>query len=203
MKALGEVSPLPEQFGGDFAYITKHGLVLVQRKETSDYVSSKRGDRLGRLLSDMASGTVKQAVMLIEGSWPWEKGRPLWGKFSYAEWESDELKLQSLGLILVRTKTIEETATKLLRMETYFCHADADTLLRVPKARAPKHLRPMMACDGVSLTKARSLDEAGVHLVWSHSEEEVAALKGWGKVSAKKLGAFIKFRDANGYLDRS
>jgi ERCC4-type nuclease len=197
LRALGETSSLPETFGCDFLFVGKDGLCGVQRKEVDDLVSSLADGRMARLLDDMSKPDLKVAVMLVEGQFWWERGDPppRFGHFGAPQWRGFEVSIQMQGCVLVRTRSLEQTAVRLVELEAYFANGSTDSLLRVPKRRGvPGRLRPLMACDGVSLTRARAIDDAGVHLEWSCTEKEMASLKGLGKVTARKLGEHIAYR---------
>lgn len=198
IRALGEVSSVCETYGADILFVSGRGLVAVQRKEVDDLVASLRDGRVGTLLDKMGQAEVTTAVMLIEGQFWFEKGEapPRQGVFSVGEWEGFEVSVQLQGLVLVRTRSLSQTVRRLPQLETYFEHGTTESLFRVPKVRGvPGRLRPLMACDGVSLTRARAIDEAGISLSWSCTEAEMAAVPKLGKVTARRLGTHIRYRE--------
>jgi ERCC4-type nuclease len=175
LRALGQFSPLCEQYGADIMYLTTNGeLVGVQRKEIHDLVSSL-GERLNRELAKMAGLDVR--VLLVEGEWRWTaNGDALslgsYGrKFSRKSYDGLIRAVQHQGIWVATTDNLSHTAEWLVASEDWFNHRDHTSL-----STRPKPPRDMFG----------TRDSAGWRLHWWQTFE------GIGAVQAKELDAHFE-----------
>jgi ERCC4-type nuclease len=196
LRTLGESSTLPETLGCDYLYVTNQGLVGVQRKRVDDLVASTRhDDRLSRELHQMRQ--LDQAVLLIEGDWGWNRegiSTVVRGGYRRAEYQGLLLSVQSQGIWIVTTGSVEETSVMLVQMEGWFAKAQHSTLLARKKTR-PGHepkkafaLRVYQSVEGISYRRAETLyDTLGLVVGLTVPEAELAAVPGFGKVLVRRL----------------
>lgn len=193
LSSLGMNSPECEKLGVDFLYLTMHGLVGVQRKAVSDLVSSLRDGRLQRELRQMVE--LDHAVLLIEGHWKWSK-RGVHERTGYSrrEYNGLVLSVQSFGIWVVTSESVEDTADYLLQMESWFAKPEHESLLRKPKAKVPEAIHILSHFDGISLTRAKAIYEwfGRVPLRWDTTKEEMLRVPGLGKVTVEKLWKAIQ-----------
>ena len=178
---LGPVSSEVEAYGSDFLFLTKHGLVGVQRKALPDLVASLRDARLQREL--VQAEKLEHFVLVAEGEWS-DKLR-----ISRAEYNGVMLSLQSYGVWTMTTRDTVETAELLRQMEGYFDKDSHDSLLRKPKSKVPPELHILQHFDGISLTRAKAIyDRFGrVPLCWACSEQEMLSVDGIGRITVDKM----------------
>lgn len=188
LKSLGISSSSVEPYGVDYLFLTPHGLVGVQRKAVSDLVSSLRDGRLQRELRQMVD--LDQAVLLIEGHWKWNR-RGVHERTGYSrkEYNGLVLSVQSFGIWVVVSDSVEDTAGYLLQMESWFAKPEHESLLRKPKSKVPEALHILSHFDGISLTRAKAIHEwfGRVPLRWDTTKEELLKVPGLGKVTVDKL----------------
>jgi ERCC4-type nuclease len=191
LRALGEYSPLVEEWGGDFLIPTKAGWCLVQRKEVSDFVASKRqSDRLSRELDQIAASPAKTAIMLIEGNTHAYGAPGRLESYSRAEFMGDLLTIQHRGIWVQFTASVEESAMFISRLPVWLSRDEHDGLSRATKVRGvTPGQRVLMSLPGCSLGRARAITEyfGKVPLQWSVSEEGMTAVPGIGKKTAQRI----------------
>lgn len=188
LKALGTSSSEVERYGVDYLMITPNGLVGIQRKAVADLVASIRGDRLQRELRQMTE--LDQAVLLIEGHWGWDKhGVHYRTRYTRKEYNGLVLSVQSFGIWVVTTESVEHTAEYLSQMEGWFSKAEHESLLRKPKAKVPEGVHILQHFDGISLTRAKAIyDYFGrVPLSWEVTKDQMLHVHGLGKVTVDKM----------------
>lgn len=188
LSCLGTNSPECERLGVDFLILSPNGLVGIQRKAVADLVSSLRDGRLQRELRQMVE--LDQAVLLIEGSWKWNrKGVHERTGYSRKEYNGLVLSVQSFGIWVVTTESIEDSAEYLRQMELWFQKLEHESLLRKPKAKVPEAIHILSHFDGVSLTRAKAIyDHFGkVPLRWDTTKEEMLKVPHLGKITVEKL----------------
>lgn len=203
LRALGQSHQLCERLGVDFLFYGKTGLIGVQRKRVDDLVASIRGDdRLARELGQMES--LSQAVVCIEGAWRWKpNGESLRVRgFTRAQYHGVILALQAAGVWVMTTADTAETAAVLAQAETWFAHAEHDSLRRRKKPGGSRegdwrdaHL--LSSFEGVSLKRAKAIREhfGRVPLRWDCTETELTAVPGIGRVTARRLLASLNGGD--------
>lgn len=208
LASLGESSALPEQMGSDFLLFTRHGLVGVQRKEVKDLVASVHDGRFQREMAQLVSSDLHQAVLLIEGDFQFgTNGESLalrHTRWTRASFHGIELSTQQLGIWVVRTDGLDDTASWLTQAESWFDRADHVSLAVRPKAPRGVWENPdyhfwsaVLQCfPGISAVTARAIWERarddGVDLLaWQVDETWFKTVPGVGpKRAAVLAGAF-------------
>lgn len=188
LSSLGTNSDQCEKLGVDFLLVSKSGLIGIQRKAVSDLVASLRDTRLSRELDLMKQ--LDQAVLLIEGDWHWNrKGVHERSGYTLREYQGLLLSVQSFGVWVVTTQSIEETSNYLMQMEGWFSRTTHESLLRRPKAKVPEGIHILQYFDGISLTRAKAIyDYFGkVPLRWDVTKEEMLKVPNLGKITVEKL----------------
>lgn len=145
LRALGEYSPLCEQLGVDVLLLTKAGLVGIQRKEQQDLVASLRSsDRLARELPMMQSDSLAHAILIIEGEREFDQAHAYGGRnwkpkrlhaFSRPEYRGIIMSVQRLGIWVIETFDLDDTADTLIQMQGFFDKGEHVSLLRRPKPK--------------------------------------------------------------------
>lgn len=212
LRALGEVSSVPETKGADFLLFTANGIVGVQRKRYDDLVASIHDGRYQKEMGQLSCADLHQAVVVIEGDFMWGvNGESLalkHARFKRASYHGIELSTQLLGVWVVRTDNLTDTAAWLAQAEAWFSKADHTSLATRPKKQrdawgdARWHLfSSLLQCfDGISVKTARSIyDKAkadGINLLaWQVDEAWFKTVDGVGSKRAAVLaGAFGKGR---------
>lgn len=109
---LGPTSSLPEKFGVDVMWSTRHGTAGLQRKEVMDLVASVRDGRLGKELVQMSSLSV--AFLCVEGTPAWDREGNL--QSQHTRWTRRQhwgvmLSIQSQGVMVLETRNALETCS--------------------------------------------------------------------------------------------
>lgn len=209
LRALGEVSSLPEAMGADFVMFANKGLILVQRKRVDDLVASVHDGRFQKEMGQLCSTEAYARVLVVEGDWRFDQsGQSLairYGKWTRPSWHGIELSTQLLGIWLVRTDGITDTANWLGQAATWFDKSEHLSLAVRPKVPAgvwddpERHfwLRVLQSFDGISAKTAGSIyDQAkgqGIDLLaWTVDETWFRSVPGIGPKRAAKLAAAFK-----------
>lgn len=200
LRALGEFNPLCEQWGADFLFLTKAGIIACQRKTQADLLASLRSsDRIARELPLLQNEAIATAILLIEGepeqqSW----GAPKWKRqraFSRPEYRGIIMSVQRLGIWVIETFDLDDTADTLLQLQGFFDKGEHVSLLRRPKPRptsTPERDRAIHA-----MQSAPGWGYKQCALVYDHlgyapftctiTEAELRQIKGIGPVRAKNF----------------
>lgn len=198
LRALGEVSLKTEEYGCDFLYVTRVGLVGVQRKEYGDLLASVTGDRLYRELLLMKR--LDQAVLLVEGRPQWTNDGQLLSRqqWTLAQHVGLLSSIQSEGVWVHYTSNLAESAMVLQRVAGWFNKDTHTSLLSRPKPQTSWGFRTdvdwachvLMSFPNIGPQTAKNIyHHFGncVPLRWECTEEELMKVPGVGKVRAKKL----------------
>jgi ERCC4-type nuclease len=196
LKALGEPSNRPEEYGVDFLYYTRMGLVGVQRKEYGDLIASVMGDRVYReclLMKRLDIG-----IWVIEGRPQWTSDGQL---VSRQQWSQSQdlgvrLSLQSRGFWLISTENLQGTATFLSTLSVW-CEKDSHSGLNVrPKPQTEWghktdqdwaiHLLQGFPMIGPE-TARNIFTRLKVPLMWSCTMADLQTVPGVGPKRARKL----------------
>lgn len=109
---LGPTSSLPEKFGVDVMWSTRHGTAGLQRKEVMDLVASVRDGRLGKELVQMSS--LSAAFLCVEGTPAWDREGNL--QSQHTKWTRRQhwgvmLSIQSQGVKVLESRNALETCS--------------------------------------------------------------------------------------------
>jgi ERCC4-type nuclease len=205
LRALGEVSSIPETKGCDFLIFSAKGLVGVQRKRVDDLVASVHDGRFQREMAQLCSSDLHQAYLVVEGDWRFTvEGKSLairYGTWTRKSWHGIELSTQHLGIRVVRTDSLSDTAEWLEQVAAWTDKAEHHSLAVRPKTPRgawedpDRHfwLRVLQSFDGISAVTAGAIyDQAkadGIPLLeWVPDEAWFTGrVKGVGKGRAKVL----------------
>ncbi len=204
LASLGESSSLPETMGADFLLFTRHGLVGVQRKEVKDLVASVHDGRYQREVAQLCSSGLHQGVLVIEGDYRFDlNGNSIALKhtrWTRASLHGIEMSTQLLGIWVIRTDSLDDTANWLTQAESWFDKAEHLSLSVRPKVPAgvwedpTRHfwLRVLQSFDGISAKTAGAIyDQSvkdGVQLLgWQVDRDWLLSVSGVGKGRADKL----------------
>jgi len=206
LKALGEPSNRPEEYGVDFLYYTKLGLVGVQRKEYSDLIASVMGDRVYReclLMKRLDIG-----IWVIEGRPQWTSDGEL---LSRQQWSIKHdfgirLSLQSKGFWVISSDNLTGTANFLSYLSTWGEMALSSGLNVRPKPQTEWGQRTdqdwavhlLQGFPMIGPETARNIfTTLGLPVMWSCTEEQLRTVPGIGKVRARKLWEALNGRDGS------
>lgn len=199
LRNIGKTSSLPEKFGVDFIFPTKHGLVGVQRKEISDLIASLRDGRLTReliLMKKLAIG-----MLIIEGQLLWSNDGQLLNSASWTRAHHRGLiwSIQSKGFWQMSTESMSETGEVLVALQRYLGKQNHNSLLTRPKASSdwgsPSDrdfgIHILQSFDGIGPEVAgRIYDEyKEVPLRWTITDLDLQQIPGIGP---KRAGKMIK-----------
>jgi ERCC4-type nuclease len=196
LRALGTYSAECERRGVDFLFLTSKGLAGVQRKTPSDLVASLDDGRFEVDLSKIAESDMVTAILLIEGKWWWEDRFGRQNHMTKPKLQGLTLSVQSRGVMIMTTDSLEETADWLTRIPVWLEREEHSSLLRVPKQRSLTPGQRMLSqIDGCSLVRARSIEEffGSAPLRWTCTEKEMLKVPGVGPGTAKNLGRVIPY----------
>lgn len=200
LRALGEVSALPETMGADFLIITEQGLVGVQRKEINDLVASIRGDRIARELGQ--STALTRMVLIVEGDWRWTRtgeSGAVPGLLK-AQYDGFCLSVQHHGWWVLTAESMADTGRMVRQVESWWAKGSHDSLYQRPKSRAAwgdwrnrewaVHL--LQGFEGVGVGLAGAIyDQLGVPLLFTCTEADLISIPGVGKPTARKILAAL------------
>lgn len=200
----GHYSPLPESYGGDFAFFPQGKVAVVQRKECSDLIASVRSDdRMSTGMSKMMSAD--RAAILFEGKWDWDKdgksrrikgpGRDGWLR---SQFDGIVMSAQANGVFVLFSDSITDSIRVLRQYENFLSRETHDSLFTRPKSRIeewgtarsrPWAIRFYQSWDGISVVTAGAIyDTIGLPLHWDDDvEERLKAIKGVGPSRIKSL----------------
>ena len=213
LRALGEVSSLPETLGADFVLFTANGLLLVQRKRVDDLVASVHDGRYQREMGQLCSAEAYARVVCIEGDWRFDQtGKSLairYSTWTRKSWHGIEMSTQHLGIHMVRTDSLTDTAEWLGQAEAWYGKAEHLSLAIRPKVPAgvwddpERHfwLRVLQSFDGISAKTAGAIydkaKEDGVELLgWQVDRAWLLSVPGVGPGRADKLLGVFKQMEA-------
>lgn len=213
LRALGTYSPLCEQHGSDYLYLTEQGEMCgVQRKAIEDLVSSL-GERLNRELAKMTPLDVR--VVLIEGLWMWTStgdslalGKYGARSFNRKSYNGLVLSLQHEGFWVVTTDHISHTAEWLTQAGAWLDRRQHTSLSTRPKPprnmfgtrdSAEWRLHFWQTFEGIGIIQAKELDahfNGRLPATWGMTRDEWMVLakspekggcRGIGKERAQKM----------------
>lgn len=196
LKALGQVTGLPEHKGCDVMWSAHNKLFGIQRKTCSDLVNSVYNGKLNHEFEKMSGLSV--GVLLIEGRWNWTRDGIWtggWGgsqKWNRAQMLSYLASVQARGFWLVQTDELADTVRAidaLVGWSRKEKHSALDTMPVVPKVNRDEWVL-QMKCPGIGPEMTKRLIEANggeLPLKLTMSEEEIRKVPGWGPKRAKML----------------
>jgi ERCC4-type nuclease len=199
LRAIGNVSSLPEKYGADFLFPSARGLVGVQRKEIKDFIASVRDGRLGKELVQMQQLPYK--TLILEGRIQWTNdGRLMNGQVDWNKGQhySSLMSVQDSNVRLLSTDSMADTIELIQKMETWLQKETHTSFLNreKPKGKWGRanskewmwHL--YQSFDGIGLGTAKAIHEyfEGVPILkWTVSYEELLAVDGIGPKRAASL----------------
>jgi ERCC4-type nuclease len=151
-------------------------------------------------MSKIAQSDMVTAILLIEGKWWWEDPFGRANHMTKAKLQGLTLSVQSRGVMLMTTDSLEETADWLIRIPVWLEREEHSSLLRVPKQRSLTPGQRMLSqLDGCSLVRARAIEEhfGGVPLRFTVTEKEMLAVKGIGPNTVKNMGKVIPYAETS------
>lgn len=200
LKALGQVSILPEKFGVDVFWLERGERWGVQRKEVADLRASVDDGRLGKELAQIKSAGVC-GVLAIEGRVNFNPDGIMLKRYGRVwtreQWWAVQLAAQQEGVWLAHTNNLQET---IAFVEMFHKWSQKETHGSLACRPAPKGIWGTTAKDkdwgvhvltslpgiGVELAK-RIWDEFdGLPWAWKVTRDELLNVKGMGK---KKVDA--------------
>lgn len=198
LRALGTVSVKTEELGCDFLYVTKMGLVGVQRKEYGDLLASTIGsDRLYRELQQMKA--LDQGIFLIEGRPQWTIDGDLIGRqqWTVAQHLGLMCSMQLQSYWVLHTANLAESSQLLSNLSKWLDKEAHNSLNNRPKPTSSWGVRTntdwachlLQSFPNIGPETAKNIYRhfGRVPLSWECSEEELRKVEGVGKVRAKKL----------------
>lgn len=157
---------------GDYHWVVSDGdtqrLVFVERKAIADLLSSAEDGRLTRFIDETGGldpdPTVLRAVLL-------EGDQFVFGTYGYKQWTPEQVdnllvSLQSSGVLLLRSSSVRQTASRLAAFWKYTGREDHRSLLRV--------LRPSIGDGYMNMNK-----KAAVRFLMG--------LPNWGEKTAREV----------------
>lgn len=181
----------------DFLYVTRVGLVGVQRKEYKDLLASVQGDRLYRELLLMKR--LDQAILLVEGRPQWDTNGNLLSRTSwtFAQHLGLLCSIQSAGCWVLWTGTLQETERLLSLLPAWLDKESHSGLNHRPKPQTSWGIRTdqdwachlLQSFPNIGPETAKNIYKyfGRVPLAWECTEEELMKVDGVGKVRARKL----------------
>ena len=197
LRELGRTSSIPEKYGVDFLFATKMGVCGCQRKEQNDLVASVQDGRLTKELAQMAS--LRISCLIVEGRQQWSRDGYLLTARSWtmAQQVGVLLSIQSRGVWLLATDSLDTTASTLIFLEKWLSKQSHGGLNGRPKAvgawgKADSRewgVHFLQGFDGIGPEVAgRIYDEfKGVPLMWTVDEIDLMAVKGVGAIRAERM----------------
>lgn len=197
---VGEVSMLPERYGCDVFWRARGEWWGVQRKEIKDFIASIQDGRLAREVAMMKPLPI--AVVVIEGRIKWSTdGVLMVGNWSTsvtrAQYEGMIMSLMSKQVHVVHTQDTRDTARWTRQFAQWSTKARHASLDRRPGPVSPwGHISDedwavhfLQGIDGLGSEKARAVVKhfGKVPIAWEVTEQELMAVKGIGKVLARKM----------------
>jgi ERCC4-type nuclease len=206
LKALGNVSGIPELRGADVLfYVEKVGLVGVQRKTVDDLIASINDGRIASGLAKMQS--LAMALLIVEGRPRWSMEGALlhsYARFSREQFRSFLRSVQLRGVLVDYSDDLADTVVLIESIQRWVSKGKHDSLDRrpKPKARAANwgHIESQEWAQHL-LQSVPSIGPAQAKAIWDHfgglpvrltvSKKELLEVRGVGeKVAAKIIAAF-------------
>lgn len=201
IKALGQLSQVPERFGSDMLMATKAGLVGVQRKEINDFVASCRGHRVPIELAQMQKLSI--GIWIIEGDWQWAtSGESLKVRgFSEKQYLGAVFSILSRGFWVLTSRNMEGTITLLSQLNGWL---DKDTHDSLSQRNKPQgtwgkadsedfRLWFWQTFEGIGIKNAKAIDKhfgGKIPLKLECEPGEFAKIDGMGP---KKINSIVSF----------
>jgi ERCC4-type nuclease len=135
LRALGQTSPIVEQYGADFLWPTQHGLIGVQRKEMSDFIASVGDGRLFKEVAQLSRCFI--AVLIVEGRPSWTGDGELmhqYARFTRRQFRGLLYSVQQRGVWVERTDDMSDTIAALEGLESWTKKTKHTSMDRRPKA---------------------------------------------------------------------
>jgi len=197
LKDIGRVSSTPEQYGVDFLWASRVGLVGVQRKEINDLVASLRDGRLAKEMGQW--GKLDIAVLIVEGKMLWSTEGYLLStrQFTKAQLLGVLFSVQMTGAWSLQTETLGDTSLVVKSLETWLSKDRHGSLRTRPKAQGSWgtadnrewgiHL--LQSFSGIGAEVAGRIYDSfgGVPLAWTVDEVDLMTVPGVGPVRATRM----------------
>lgn len=204
IKSLGQLSPLPEQYGSDVLWCSEQGeWVGVQRKELMDLIASLHDNRLTKELIQMAELDIR--ILIIEGQPRWGPDGTLLDR--YARWsrKGHHNLIQSLsasGISVHQTLDTQDTSYVISGLVEWTDKDSHSTLMSRSKNVSRKWGEPsaeewqlwiLQSFPGISITRAKQIIQhfGTIPLRWTATEQELSQVPGIGKLTASRLRACL------------
>lgn len=206
----------PEHFGADVLWLSRLGLVGVQRKEISDFLASVMDGRLSQQVAQMQGLDIR--VLALEGRLHWTTDGTLvstWGQtWTKRQHRSFLWSMRHAGVWVDWTDGLSDTIDLVKDLELWSKKRDHTSLQKRPAARGdwgkPSSREWMIhflqSFDGIGPVQAgRIIDsfEGQVPLAWTVDQKELEMVPGIGKKKAenmiKRIGVI---RDLGGIVDK-
>lgn len=195
-------SPVVEDYGADLLLPSPKGLIGIQRKEASDFISSVEDGRLNRELG-LLSQSVQFPILVQEGNFYFDREGLLWlngRKQRYTKTQIRNLE-RSLwyiqGVRVEKSESMGETAALALEIESYFSKNSHVSLFRRPSPQSEWGIVPqsqregwlLQGLQGVGPTLAEAIVKhfGRAPIQWSCSLEELERVDGIGRTRAGKI----------------
>ncbi len=196
-------STYPETLGADYTAKTIAGLWAMQRKTTSDFVSSLPPD--DRLVREVAALRWQEIPWLvIEGSWEDAAIAMERGHWTMSALRKQMTNVRREGIWVDFTTCAGETVQWIVAQLEYWSSERHDSLLTRPRApRAIRHaskereeqLHAIMGWPGLGRKRAENiLDELGFPISWTCTPEELAGVPLMGEITARRVMRYGKDR---------
>lgn len=203
LKAIGNVSSLPEKFGADILFASHGEWIGIQRKELSDFIASVQDGRMAREVAMLKR--CNMAVLVIEGRPQWTMDGVLMGKGYGAQWTLTQHRgylwsVRARGVWVDFTDDLDGTIAW-VEMFQQWCDKPKHTGL--DKRPGPMNLwgKPenvdyqchlLMGIPGVGPELARRIIDAfGMPFEWRIAIEELVEVEGIGEKKAKQIYAAL------------
>lgn len=196
LRSIGTTSSKPEQYGVDFLFPSKLGLVGVQRKEISDLIASAHDGRLARELVLMKRLDI--GMLMVEGQIRWTNDGQLLNSQGWSKTQHRGLlwSVQLKGFWIGTSESLVETSELLLNFSRYLDKGNHNSLLTRPKARGDwgsptdrdfaVHL--LQSFPGIGPETAGAIfDTYGVPIKWTITDIDLQLVPGVGKGRAQSL----------------
>lgn len=208
LKQIGRVSSTPEKYGVDFLFVSRVGIVGVQRKEVNDLIASLRDGRLAKEMGQW--GKLHLVVLIVEGKMSWSTEGYLVSarQFTQTQMNGILFSVQMTGAWFMRSETMDETASIVRGLENWLSKERHGSLNTRPKAKGEwgnatsrewgVHL--LQSFNGVGAEVAGRIYDHfdGLPLRWTCSEDELRDVRGVGYIRAERMMEALRGRHFNG-----